>query len=87
MLSPAVTFGLLIASLFGAVAHLLIGGSGRLLAFALMISCAGFAMGQAISEILVIRVALVGQLNVLTGSLSSFLGLVSMAFLIRPKSR
>jgi hypothetical protein len=87
-LSPSFTFGLLTATLYGAIAHLLLGGNGRRLLFLILASWVGFAIGQAVGDVMDITVMAVGPTNLFAASLGSLLGIATTAILTaRPSSQ
>ena len=70
---PALLLGFLLSSLYGAIFHLWRGGNfGRLL-FYLVISWAGFLMGQLLASYLNFKFDSLVQLHLATASLGSFL--------------
>lgn len=87
-LSPSFTFGLLTATLLGAIAHLLLGGNGRRLLFLILASWIGFAIGQAVGDVMDITMLAVGPTNLFAASLGSLLAIVTTAILTaRPSSQ
>ena len=79
--SPALTFGLLLATLYGALAHLILGGDGRALFFYILSSWIGFSIGHGVGQVMGIHGFSIGPINVLTGTLGSIIALVATAFL------
>ena len=80
---PTLVFGLLIASLYGALFHLFIGGGiGRLVLF-LFLSWVGFLVGQLLASYLGWTFDLIGPLHVGTSTLSSFTFLITGYWLSR----
>ncbi len=84
--SPSFVFGILLATLYGALAHLLLGGSGRRLLAYLIASWLGFALGQATGDVLALRALAVGPTNVAAATLGSLLALIVVAVLSAPGS-
>ncbi len=80
-LSPSLTFGLLIATLYGALAHLILGGDGRRLLAFVLASWIGFAIGQGIGEVMAIRMFAIGPTNMLTASLGALIAIAAAAVL------
>nr|MBN1229900.1 hypothetical protein [Anaerolineae bacterium] len=80
-LSPSLTFGLALATLYGAVLHLILGGSGRQLLVFCVAAWIGFAIGQAIGNIMEIHVFAIGSLNILTATLGSIIACGTAAVL------
>jgi hypothetical protein len=73
MTLPALIFGILLASLYGAIFHLFLGGGiGRLILFVIL-SWMGFLAGQILASYLGWTFDLLGPLHLGTASLSSFL--------------
>lgn len=62
MPNPNFTFAFIIATLIGAVFHLIIGGGARRLTFFLLASWIGFALGQVLGVSLNISVMRIGDL-------------------------
>ncbi len=81
VISPAFTFGLLIATFYGALAHVLLGGDGRRLLALVIASWIGFAIGQGLGQIMGINALAVGPIRVLAASLGSFIATATTAFL------
>lgn len=74
---PALLFGLLLSTLYGAVFHLIFGGrAGRLLLF-LILGWAGFWAGQLLGVVLHWKLGSIGPLHLALASAGSvlFLGL------------
>ncbi len=84
-LSPSFTFGLLIATLYGALAHLILGGDGRRLLAFIAASWTGFAIGQGVGEVMDIRVLAIGPTNMLTASLGALLAVATVTVLSAPR--
>ncbi len=80
-ISPAFTFGLLLATLYGAVAHLIAGGDGRRLVGLIAAAWVGFAIGQGAGQILSIRLFAVGPLNLFSATLGAAIGCLTAAVL------
>lgn len=87
IITPMFMFGLLLASTYGLGAHLIVGGNVRFIIFAVLTATIGFSIGQAIAEIMAIQFLLVGQLNVVAGSVSSMIALITMIVLFQPMDR
>jgi uncharacterized membrane protein YjjP (DUF1212 family) len=56
LLTPIVTLGFILATLYGAVFHLIFGGDARRLALFLLSGWVGFALGHMIGAILEINI-------------------------------
>ncbi|GAB4469671.1 MAG: hypothetical protein Kow00124_05070 [Anaerolineae bacterium] len=81
ILSPTFVFGLMIATLIGALAHLALGGNGRRLAAYTLAAWVGFAIGQTIGSIIGFNTLAIGQLNTLAGVLGALIGVAAAAVL------
>ncbi len=80
---PAFTLAFILATLYGALFHLLAGGDARRLALYLITAWAGFALGQIIGTVTGIQMLAVGVLNLLSASVACWLGLVLVWALLR----
>jgi hypothetical protein len=80
---PAVTLGFILATLYGAVFHLLVGGDARRLAIYLISAWAGFALGQIAGTVLNVNLLNIGTLHLLTGTAVSIGALFSAFWLMR----
>lgn len=83
MTFPALTLAFVLATLYGAVFHLIVGGDARRLALYLLASWAGFAVGQMAGTLLGVRVLNVGTLELLTATLGSGVVLFSLMLTLR----
>lgn len=63
MPDPVVTFAFIIATLIGAVFHVVVGGDARRLAVFLLASWMGFALGHALGNTLDIQLLMIGELR------------------------
>jgi hypothetical protein len=81
VLSPAFTVGAILATLYGATVHMILGGDGRRLAATIVAAWVGFWIGQAIAQIMELHVMSLGSLNVLSASLGALLAAVMTVFL------
>ncbi len=81
MFSPSLTFGLLLGMLCGAVVHLIFGGGGRLLLIYIVAAWIGFTIGQAVGDVIGIRILVVGPTNVLTGVMGALVAAGVTVFL------
>ena len=73
MTLPALIFGFLLASLYGAIFHLFLGGGfGRLILF-LFLCWIGFLAGQILASYLGWDFDLLGSLHLVVASVASFL--------------
>ncbi len=74
---PTFTFGFILATLFGAVFHLIVGGDVRRLALFLLAGWLGFSLGQALGTMLGINIVSIGQMRVVAASLGSIVALIA----------
>jgi len=81
ILSPSFAFGLMLATLYGALAHLILGGNGRRLLFYLFASWIGFAIGQGAGRVLQIRILAIGPTSIIPATLGSLIALAAAVFL------
>jgi hypothetical protein len=81
ILSPSFTLGVLLATLYGAIAHLILGGNGRRLLFFIAASWIGFAIGQGAGRVLQIRILAIGPTSLLPATLGSLIALVAAVVL------
>lgn len=74
--NPAVILGFVLSTLYGAAFHLVRGGNlGRLLMY-LVLSWIGFALGQIISSVTGWSFYKIGSLNLVFGTVFSFIFLI-----------
>lgn len=78
----------MLATLYGAVFHLWQGGDGRRMVVYILTAWLGFGLGQLIADMLDVRVLSIGPVNVLSGTLGAWIGLVVTRLLVpdAPKS-
>jgi hypothetical protein len=74
---PNVTFGFIVATLFGAVFHLVVGGDARRLALFLLAGWVGFAVGQIFGTLFEINILNIGALRIVTASLGALIALAA----------
>ena len=87
MFGPTTVFGFIIATLFGAGFHLLVGGDARRLALFLLAGWGGFGLGQLISMMFSINIFNVGTLHIMSATLGAVIALVSAHLLTSDKNR
>jgi hypothetical protein len=87
MPSPSVTFGFILATLFGASFHLILGGDARRLALFLLAGWLGFALGHIFGVIFALNVFNIGPLHVFSASLGALLALIAARFLTQDLRR
>ena len=83
---PATTFSLVLAVLYGALAHLITGGPGRLLVVYIIASCVGFTIGQGVGVVMDIKILSIGPANLLPATLGSVIALATTILLSARKS-
>lgn len=81
MPSPPIVFGFLLATLYGALFHLIFGGSTRQLALYLLASWLGFAIGQIFGAIFEVNMLAIGVLNTFTATFGAWSALFITRFL------
>ena len=79
--SPSVTFGFILATLYGAAFHLLLGGDARRLALFLLSSWLGFTLGHIFGVIFAVDVLSIGPLHTFSATLGALLALFAARFL------
>jgi hypothetical protein len=81
IVSPAFTFGVLLATFYGAVIHLIFGGDGRRLTAMIAAAWVGFALGQAIGQVMDIEALAIGPINLVAATLGAFIATLTTVFL------
>jgi len=74
---PNATFGFILATLFGAAFHLLVGGDARRLALFLLSGWVGFGLGQILGTIFEINILNIGALRIVTASFGALVALAA----------
>ncbi len=87
--SPILTFAFILATLFGAVFHLIFGGNARRLAVFLLFGWIGFALGHFVGIMFQVDLFNIGTLHVVSASLGALLSLIAALLLTaqRPRKR
>jgi hypothetical protein len=86
MPSPSVTFAFILATIYGVVFHLIVGGDIRRLALYLLAGWLGFALGHLSGVILGVELFRIGSLRTLSATVGAFTALIAARlFLIRPR--
>jgi uncharacterized membrane protein YeaQ/YmgE (transglycosylase-associated protein family) len=80
-LSPSLTFSILLATLYGMLAHLILGGDFGALVTYTLAAFIGFAIGHGVGEVMDIRALSIGPTNVLTATLGSLIAIIALVFL------
>lgn len=86
MPGPSVTFGFILATLFGAAFHLIVGGDARRLALFLLAGWVGFALGHIFGIVFQVNMLNIGTLRIFTASLGSIIALLA-AYLLTSSRR
>ncbi len=81
MPSPAVVFGFIMATLYGAAFHLVSGGNARRLALYLLAGWLGFALGQIFGNAFAVTLFRVGQINLFAATFGALMALLFTRFL------
>jgi uncharacterized membrane protein YeaQ/YmgE (transglycosylase-associated protein family) len=84
MPAPALTLGFILATLYGALFHLIVGGDARRLAMFLLAGWLGFALGHVLGTAMNIRILNIGSLHVVSATLGAFIALLAAQILRRP---
>jgi hypothetical protein len=79
--SPTTTLGFILATLFGALFHLIMGGDARRLALFLLAAWVGFGLGHVLGTILGINILNIGTLRIVTAALGALVALFVAHFL------
>jgi hypothetical protein len=82
-----IVLGLVIATLSGAVFHLLRGGRLRHLFLYLIVAWSSFFIGQIFSESISWRFIRLGALNLFPALLATLIGLIITAIFLAPETR
>ena len=75
MPGPTLTLGFILATLFGAVFHLIFGGDARRLALYLLAGWVGFGIGHLLGVTLNVNFLNIGPLHVLSASIGALVAL------------
>jgi uncharacterized membrane protein YeaQ/YmgE (transglycosylase-associated protein family) len=78
---PTATFGFILATLYGAGFHILVGGDVRRLAFFLLAAWVGFSLGHVVGATFMIDVFNIGTLRIVTATVGAFVALIVAHFL------
>lgn len=82
MMTPHYLFALALATLFGALFHLVRGGGAMRLLLYLACSWAGFAVGQAVAPLIGLDLPVVGPLHVVEAASFALLFMVGATVLV-----
>jgi hypothetical protein len=81
MPGPSVILGFLLATLYGALFHVLFGGDLRRLALFLLVGWLGFALGQVFGTVGGFKLLSIGQIHTFSATLGAWLALLAAHFL------
>jgi hypothetical protein len=84
---PTTIFGFILATLFGAGFHLLVGGDARRLALFLLAGWVGFGLGHLLGVMFSINLFNIGTLHITTAAFGAILALLSAYALTSDKNR
>ena len=87
MPGPTTTFGFVLATLFGAIFHLIVGGDFRRLALFLLAGWVGFGVGHLVGVSAHVDIFDIGTLRVFTASLGALVALLVAYFLTSDVAR
>lgn len=88
LLSPIATLGFILATLFGAAFHLILGGDARRLALFLLCGWLGFALGHLIGTTLQINILNIGTLRVAAAAVGAIIAVLVAHFLTaKPRNK
>src|SRR4051812_41627783 len=72
MPSPSVTFGFILATLYGALFHVITGGDARRLALFLLTGWLGFALGHIFGALFAVNLFSIGPLRMFSATLGAW---------------
>lgn len=78
---PTATFGFILATLYGASFHFIVGGDIRRLALFLLSAWLGFSLGHTLGVIFRVDILNVGTLRIVTATLGALVALLAAHFL------
>jgi hypothetical protein len=81
MPDPVFVFAFIIATLIGAVFHLVVGGEARRLALFLLAAWIGFALGHSLGVSLDIRLLMIGEVRMFSAAVGAMFALF-VAFVV-----
>lgn len=86
MLGPTTIFGFILATLFGAGFHILVGGDARRLALFLLAGWVGFGVGHLVGVLFMVNIFNIGTLRIATATLGAVLALIGTHLLTNDKN-
>jgi len=84
---PTLTFAFIVATLYGALFHLIVGGDARRLALFLLAGWLGFAVGHMLGVTLQIDILNIGALRVFSATIGALIALIVAAALTARQPR
>jgi hypothetical protein len=85
MPSPTVIFAFILATIYGTLFHLVVGGDVRRLALYLLAGWLGFALGHLLGVMLGVEILRVGPLRALSATVGAWTALiVARMLIVRP---
>ncbi len=87
MPGPTTTFGFILATLFGAVFHLIVGGDARRLALFLLAGWVGFGLGHLLGVVFGLNILNIGTLHIFTAAIGALIALFAAYFLTSDRTR
>jgi uncharacterized membrane protein YeaQ/YmgE (transglycosylase-associated protein family) len=84
---PTTTFGFILATLFGAVFHLIMGGDARRLALFLLAGWVGFGLGHLLGTVFGINILNIGTLHIFAAATGAIIALFAAHILTTNRSR
>lgn len=76
MPDPTFVFSFIVATLLGAIYHLIVGGDARRLALFLLVGWVGFAVGHIAGSVLDIRIFDIGRLHIVPSVIGALFALI-----------
>ena len=87
MFGPTTIFGFILATLFGAGFHIIVGGDARRLALFLLAGWVGFGLGHLLGVMFSINIFNIGTLHIATAVMGTIMALVSAHLLTTDKRK
>ena len=87
MFGPTAIFGFILATMFGAVFHIIVGGDARRLALFLLAGWVGFGLGHLLGVMFSITIFNIGTLHIATAVMGTIMALVSAHLLTTNNNR
>lgn len=87
MPNPTTTFGFILATLLGALFHLIMGGDARRLALFLLAGWIGFGLGHLLGAVFGVSLLSIGTLRMFTASIGALIALIVAHILTSDRNR